>query len=585
MRSNVVKLVSIACIVVLGIAFVAGLGTLSPTIKSSLAAYLNENEAPDLIVKSKSSSGFSASEINEFKRADGVETVCAIGIIDLAQVGLKVEEKNARIYVLDSFDLPLGKIKLNSGRLPSGESGIEMVVERNSNSISTSPSEINFFGYNAKIVGTVANSLIFERTGELDTKNKEPLEFIGYVLRDSLPTEIGNMVPKTDLYLSLKLNSGYFAKNYINEVKAKQKELAKIGDYAFLTLEENKSYAMLVGYCDKVDVITFIFPVFFILVVGLVVLTTMTRMIEEERSMLGCLKTLGFSDGAVAYKYIFIVGFITVIASAVGLLIGLYLLPYVIYPAFNTLFFMPPQSSYLSPLYGLVAALFMLIASVSVTTGVAYSSIKGAPSNLLMAKAPRVGKKIFLERLKLWGKLPFRYKSTLRNIFRYKKHLIMTVVSVGGSTALTFAGFALLSIAETRDSGSFETMKQALGSIAWVIIAFALLLCLFVVYNLTNMNIGERKRELATLKILGYHDLEVISYIYREIFIMALMGIAVGLPVGCCLIQGILSYLNFGSLADVRWFYYFVTAFSVLLFVGIVDLLLKKKITDIDMRL
>ena len=148
----------------------------------------------------------------------------------------------------------------------------------------------------------------------------------------------------------------------------------------------------------------------------------------------------------------------------------------------------------------------------------------------------------------------------------------MTVISVGGSTALTFAGFALLSIAETRDGGSFETMKQALGSIAWVIIAFALLLCLFVVYNLTNMNIGERKRELATLKILGYHDLEVISYIYREIFIMALMGIAVGLPVGCCLIQGILSYLNFGSLADVRWFYYFVTAFSVFLFVGIVDL-------------
>ncbi len=174
----------------------------------------------------------------------------------------------------------------------------------------------------------------------------------------------------------------------------------------------------------------------------------------------------------------------------------------------------------------------------------------------------------------LWNPLPFRFKSALRNLFRYKAHFIMTVVCVAGSTALVFAGFSLLNV--SKGNGS-------IAMISAFIIAFALLLCVFVIYNLTNMNIGERKREIATLKVLGYRDGEVTGYIYREIFIMAFIGALLGIPLGCALVGFVFAYLDYGSLADIKWWSFVLSAAVVLVFIGLVDLLLSHKIRAVDM--
>ena len=123
----------------------------------------------------------------------------------------------------------------------------------------------------------------------------------------------------------------------------------------------------------------------------------------------------------------------------------------------------------------------------------------------------------------------------------------MTVLSVAGSTALVFAGFALLDVANAMGAqgGSYAELMDSIALIAFVVVVFALLLCVFVVYNLTNLNVGERKKELATLGVLGYHAEEMMGYIYREIFIMAFAGAIVGLGMGMALIWTALEYLEF----------------------------------------
>ena len=160
----------------------------------------------------------------------------------------------------------------------------------------------------------------------------------------------------------------------------------------------------------------------------------------------------------------------------------------------------------------------------------------------------------------------------------------MTVISVAGSTALIFAGFGLHDIAKA-DGHKVDVaiIGDSLAMISVIVILFAICLCVLVIFNLTIMNIGERKRELATLKVLGYHDIEVSGYIFREIFIMAIFGIIVGLPLGYGLVAFIFEYLEFGSINDVKIASYIFTVLLVIVVICIVDLLLHFKNKKIDM--
>jgi putative ABC transport system permease protein len=269
----------------------------------------------------------------------------------------------------------------------------------------------------------------------------------------------------------------------------------------------------------------------------------------------------------------------------VGMFGGL-VLPNVIYPSFATLFFMPPMSDNFYPLSGILALLSTSVAVLAVTYFVCRDSLKEKPAALLTAKAPVAGKKILLEKIAfLWKPLSFKYKSSIRNIFRYKKHLVMTLLSVAGSTALVFAGFALLNVADAMalKGGSYAEMTGSISMIAVVVVIFALLLCGFVIYNLTNLNVGERKKEIAALGVLGYQNEEILGYIYREILMMSAVGAAIGIGLGMALVWFVLEYLGFGSLWDAQWYAYVASFVLVILFVLFTDLILAPKILKIDM--
>lgn len=187
-----------------------------------------------------------------------------------------------------------------------------------------------------------------------------------------------------------------------------------------------------------------IFPVFFVLVAALVALTTMTRMVDEQRINIGTLKALGYTPGMIAKKYIVYAMSASAIGSIIGLIVGYTVFPTIIYNAYAIMYTVPKVE--------LGTDLFITVLSIAtsifVTSFAAFAACRRelieAPSTLMRPKAPKNGKRILLERVGfIWNKIGFIWKVTLRNIFRYKKRFLMTVLGISGCTALILTGFGV----------------------------------------------------------------------------------------------------------------------------------------------
>ena len=394
------------------------------------------------------------------------------------------------------------------------------------------------------------------------------------------------MLQTTDVYLSFPdrtqfraLNDEY--KTYVESQKAlfSEKSGADAETLRFITLNDNYSFVSLISYANKVSGIGLVLMVAFLFVTALVVLSNMTRLMEEERSQVACLKTLGYSSFKIIFKYVLFVALATGVGGAGAYFVGLGL-AYLICYVFNYSFNMPPISSQVALPFFLIVFWVIVAVTLAATLIAGLKLTREAPAELLRPKPPKAGKKVFLERIPfIWNLLSFKYKSTMRNVLRYLSRFIMTVVSVAVSTALVLAGFALLDVCIFGGIDSPSVM-----GIAAVIIVFAGLLTTVVIYTLTNINVSERNRELATLKVLGYHEREVSGYIYREVYIDTVVGILFGYPLSTLIMLLLFDILGMGSLASVTWFWWLAAPVVVLLFTFIVTLMLKPKIKKIDMN-
>ena len=159
----------------------------------------------------------------------------------------------------------------------------------------------------------------------------------------------------------------------------------------------------------------------------------------------------------------------------------------------------------------------------------------------------------------------------------------MTAISVGGSTAIVFLGFALLNVVSALESGQGGAVASSITPISYFLIAFAIVLAALVLYSLTDMSIAERSREIATLEVLGYHQKETVLYLYREIAVMTVIGLIIGVPLGLGIMQIVIVYLSFGALSDIKWYTYIIPVLIVGAFSVGVDFLLLPKIKRIDM--
>lgn len=561
------------------------------------------------------------------------------------------------------------------------------------------------------------------------------------------------------------------------EIDDAQKEIdeLKLPEWYVLSRESNVSYVSFFSNVQKVDAIAKIFPLFFFLVAALVALTTMTRMVEEERLQIGTLKALGYARGAIMWKYMFYALAASVLGSVIGLAVGIFLFPSVIWNAYTMMYTLPQLHCRFIPSIAITSALAAIGCTLAATLNACWSTLHETPARLMLPKAPKAGKRIFLEHIGfIWKRMKFTHKVTARNLMRYKKRFFMTVIGIAGCTGLLVTGFGLhdsisdivnkqfdelflynltisLSEDETAQSAgvtqalaehgeseyltvhqeqssnryenmtfnthifvpqdsadfaqficlrdrktgepvafsetgvvitekmsertgygvgdtfllenndgdkgeftiagvaenyvenyvymsaetyeraygeapdfasvvarvgaekehrdelstallvldgvsgvsftddlkeSFSSMMQKIDTIVVVLILSAAALAFVVLYNLTNINITEREKEIATIKVLGFFDREVSAYVYRESLMLSLIGTTVGLVLGIFLhafvIQNVeVDAVMFGR--DIRAISFVYSAALTMLFSVIVNLVMYGKLRRISM--
>ncbi len=233
------------------------------------------------------------------------------------------------------------------------------------------------------------------------------------------------------------------------------------GEWIVLDRHSHYSYMDYGGAADRMDNIAKIFPLFFFLVAALICLTTMTRMVDEQRSIIGTLKALGYSKGSIAARYILYALASSVLGSVVGVLVGFAVFPTLIVHLWNMMYSVPDASFKFYWDLALMASI-SCIAVILLTTWFAVNKeLKETPALLMRPKAPGNGKRILLERIDfIWKRLSFTHKVTCRNLFRYKKRFFMTIIGISGCTALLVAGYGINDSIRGIVSNQYEELQR-----------------------------------------------------------------------------------------------------------------------------
>lgn len=230
------------------------------------------------------------------------------------------------------------------------------------------------------------------------------------------------------------------------EIDDAYKEIEDLADPKWIRLDRSLdySYALYKGSCEQMDKIADIMPLLFFLVGILVCITTMTRLIQEQRGQIGIYRALGYSKNVVVFKYIAYVLIASLLGSVLGIIIGMAIFPPVIYNTWK-LIYISPSMKLVIPKEDILLSLFSFTSiMVIVTYFVARDTLFEKPSDLLRPKAPKSSKPIILEKIKfIWNKVSFTSKVTFRNLFRYKARFFMTIIGVAGCTGLLVLGFGI----------------------------------------------------------------------------------------------------------------------------------------------
>lgn len=639
-KKNISRFISIIFIVLIGVSLTSGVGSSTGKIKDSANDFSLSGNVSDIIVKAKTEEGFSKAQITALKDEYGEENV-NFGMSFDAYITVNGEKRLTRFYFSDDITArTVNKfVESDEEALAVSEDDIAVFAEKADNKIKgytrgdkitvdykdvflqladqndrvIDDLQMSFINTLQPVTLTVTkiveDPLVFAKGGEPSFLNGEDMKIPDTIVPadlicvdDILYLPYSAMPPLmqattdiyTDIYVSLankrtdRVFSGSYDKTVAEEKEkiigmlaaADEKTNAEIEkNVAFLTLAENYSFKSLYSYADKISGLSIVLMAAFACITALVVLSNVTRLIDEERAQTACLISLGYSAAGIILKYVLFVLTATAVGGFAAYFVGVGLCSF-IYLVFDYSFVMPPESAVFGVTFFIITLAIIVFAAVAATIRAGLKTAGETPADLLKPKSPASGRKVIIEKIPfIWNRLSFKYKSTARNVLRYRNRFIMTVVAVAGSMGLVMAGLALLDMCLFGDFGN--------ASIAWlavVIVVFAALLTLTAIYTITNISISERTREIATLMVLGYYDGEVSGYIYREIYIDAVVGIIFGYGVGAVLMGIIFAIMGFGSLGGVSWYVWLVSPVAVLFFTFLVTLILRKRIISIDMN-
>ncbi len=225
-----------------------------------------------------------------------------------------------------------------------------------------------------------------------------------------------------------------------------KKEIEDAGEakWYIFTRDDNPGYSEYASNAERIDKIAAIFPVFFLLVAALVCLTTMSRMVEEQRMQIGTLKSLGYPNRTILRNYIVYAVSAAASGSVIGAFIGMFLFPFVIMFAYGMMYIVNNYYFELNP-GNIIISAGSMVAAIALTVFLCVrNALAESPAELMRPKAPKSGKRVLLEKIGfIWNRLSFFGKVSGRNLFRYKRRMFMTVVGIAGCTALSLTGFGL----------------------------------------------------------------------------------------------------------------------------------------------
>lgn len=260
------------------------------------------------------------------------------------------------------------------------------------------------------------------------------------------------------------------------EINAAQEKLDKSEDeinnvklpkWYILDRTSIPSYATYKNDAQSIAAVGTVFPIIFFLVAALVSLTTMTRMVEEERTQIGTLKALGYKKSAITAKFVWYALLSTLLGSIVGVALGESLLPIVIIRTYRTVYMHLTQTVVQPHILNAVAATALaLLATVGGAVAASARVLSESPAALMRPEAPKIGKRTFVEDIDfIWMRLNFAQKAACRNLFRYKKRLFMTILGVAGCMALLLAGFGIRDSVEMLPEKQFDRIFSYQGTV------------------------------------------------------------------------------------------------------------------------
>ena len=468
-KDNYKRFLSLLSMALLGVGFYSGIQACSPDMLKTLDNFYDNNNVYDIEITSNL--GMTEENLKDISKIKNVEK--AIGIYT-KDVYLNTNNEK---YVLKLIALnnEINKVYLEEGKLPNNNN--EIAVEKsllNDNNLKINDN-INIENKNYKIVGTIISPLYFSTEKPNTTLGSGKIDYYAYLIEDEIKNEVYSNIyinvsntkkelTNSDGYKSLvkevtnsiekikeEKEKDRYNELYGDIIKNSEKYEISIDQTKFIKPKwyiqnrlNNDSYKELINASDNIKKLGNIFPLIFFAISILVSLISMMRMIEEDRTENGTLKSLGYNNFEITLKYIIYSLLATIIGSISGVFIGSYLIPYVIWNIYKKLFFIPKFIYLINSSTNALGLLICTLCICGTAIFVCIHNLKEKPANLMRPKNPKSGKKIFIEKINfIWKKIKFSEKITIRNIFRYKARVFTTIFGIAGCTALILAGFGL----------------------------------------------------------------------------------------------------------------------------------------------
>ena len=476
------KFLSIFAICALGVAFFAGIRAASPDMKEAGDRLYNTYNLSDISVIS--TSGLTADNIRDLESIEGVQAVRASLFVDAMAKGTGEKEKNLRLYSMPiklkseyaslidlipdysidtSPEYEMNGVEIVSGRMPLNDTEIALDYTLEGSLVKQLGDEITLTTSGGtvtlRVVGFIRSPMyisMFERgTSSIGNGTSDGFAYASGNAISSLGTKLPVMsllntyYTRADIVIAGKEGLSAYSDEYealVNEVTDRIEDYASTqsGTWYVQDRSGNPGYSDYSENTDRIAAVGDVFPLIFFIVAALVCLTTMTRMVEEQRIEMGTMKALGYGGWQIAMKYAAYAMSACISGGVVGAIVGFELFPYVIMKAYSIMYYLGNFETPYRADIALTAIAAMAVCTAAATFSACYASLREVPATLMRPKAPKAGRRVLLERIPfIWKKLSFTSKVTVRNLFRYKKRFFMSVIGIAGSGALLVTAFGL----------------------------------------------------------------------------------------------------------------------------------------------